>query len=60
MGDDSEIQAKGIGRIDLEDRYFNNVLFVPDISATLISSYQMTHTGTTKRVKFAQDDVYIS
>ena len=27
-GEDSEIQAKGIGRIDLEDGYFNNVLFV--------------------------------
>ena len=31
MGDDSKIQAKGIGRIDLEDGYFNNVLFVPDL-----------------------------
>ena len=26
MGDDSEIQAKGIGRIDLEYPYFNNVI----------------------------------
>ena len=31
MGDDSEIQAKGIGGIDLEDGYFNNVMFVPDL-----------------------------
>ena len=31
MGDDSEIQAKGVGRIDLEYGYFNNVLFVHDI-----------------------------
>ena len=34
MGDDSEIQAKGIGRIDLEDGYFNNVLFVPNLSVS--------------------------
>ena len=27
MGDDLEIQAKRIGMIDLEDGYFNNVLF---------------------------------
>ena len=60
MGDDSEIQAKGIGGIDLEDGYFNNVLFVPNIAANLISFYQMTHTCTTKRVTFTQNDVDIS
>ena len=44
-GDDSYIQAKGIGRIDLEDRYFNNVLFVPDLAVSQQSVYQNTHTG---------------
>ena len=34
MGDDSEIHAKGIVKIDLEDGYFNNVLFVPDLATT--------------------------
>ena len=57
MGDDSKIQAKGIDRIDLEDWYFNNVLFVLDLVANLLSVYQMTHTGTTKRVTFTQNDV---
>ena len=59
MGDDSEIQAKGIGRIDLEDGYFNNVLFVPDIEANLLSVYQMDHTGESKRVTFTPDTVEI-
>ena len=35
-GDDSEIQAKGIGRIDLDDGYFNNVLFVPNLAVNLL------------------------
>ena len=60
MGDDLEIQAKGIRKIDLEDGYFNNVLFVPDIAVKLLSVYQMTYIGTIKRVNFTQNDVDIS
>ena len=60
MGDDSDIQAKGIGRIDLEYGYFNNVLFVPDLEANLLSFYQMTHNGVDKRVEFTQNYVDIS
>ena len=41
MGDDSDIHAKGIGRIDPQDWYFNNVLFVPDLAMNLLSLYQM-------------------
>ena len=58
-GDDSEIQAKGIGRIDLEDGYFNNVLFVPNLVANLISVYQMTHIGESKILTFTPDTVEI-
>ena len=43
MGDDALSQAKGVGRIDLEDGYFNNVLFVLDLEENLLSVYQMTH-----------------
>ena len=57
MGDDSEIQAKWIYRIDLEDGYFNNVLFVSDIVVKLRAVYQMTHNGTDKRLTFTQNDV---
>ena len=60
MGDDSEIQAKGIGKIDLKDGYFNNLLFVPNLAANLLSVYQMRDNGTTKGVKFTQNDVEIS
>ena len=60
MGNDSKIQAKGIGMIDLDDGYFNNVLFVPNLAAKLLSMYQMTHTGEAKRVTFTPDTVEIT
>ena len=39
MGDDSEIQTKGIGRIDLEHGYFSDVLYVPYIEEKMLSFY---------------------
>ena len=60
MGDDSKILAKGIDRNNFDNGYFNNVLYVPDLAANLLSVYQMTHTGFSKRVIFAQYDVDIS
>ena len=60
MGDDSEIQTKGIGRIDLEHGYFSDVLYVPDLAANFFSAYQMTHIGEAKRVTFTPDMVEIA
>ena len=40
MGDDSEIQTKGIGRIDLEHGFFSAMLYVPDLAENLMSVYQ--------------------
>ena len=60
MDDDFEIPSKGIGKIDMDNGHFNNVLCVPDIAAILLSIYQMTHIGTYKRVTFTQNDVHIS
>ena len=36
------------------------MLFVLDLAANLLSVYQMTHTGATKRVKFTPNAVEIS
>ena len=60
MGDDPEIPTKWIGRINLDNGYFNNVLYVLDLAANLLSVYQMTHIGSTKRVPFTKDDMEIS
>ena len=59
MGDDFELQTKGIGRIDLDHGFFNDVLYVPDLAANLLLVYQMTHTGEPKRVIFIPDSVEI-
>ena len=46
--------------IDLDDGYFNNVLFVLDLAAKLLSVYQMNHTGEAKRVTFTPDTMEIA
>ena len=45
MGDDSEIQTKRIGRIDLKHGYFSDVLYVPYLVENLLLDCQMTHIG---------------
>ena len=52
MRDDSELQTKGTGRIDLEHGYFSDVLYVPDLATNFLSVYHMTHIGYPKRVTF--------
>ena len=44
MGDGPNIQAKGVGRINLDNGYFNNVLYVLELIDNMLSVYQMTHT----------------
>ena len=46
--------------INLEDGYFNNVLYVPDLEANMLSVYQMKHTGESKRVTFTPYEVEIA
>ena len=60
MGDESKIPTKGIVRIDLDNGYFNNVLYVFDLASNLLFVYQMTHIGTTKILTVTQNDLEIS
>ena len=39
---------------------FNNVLYVLGLASNLLSVYQMTHTGSLKKVIFSPDDVEIT
>ena len=59
LGDDPIIDSLGNGRIDLDHGKFNNVLYVSVLSSDLLSVYQMTHTGSPKKVIFSPDDVEI-
>ena len=60
MGDDSTIISEGQGTVDLENEFFSNVLYVPSLASSLLSVYQMTHTGVPKRVSFSPNDVEIT
>ena len=59
MGDDSLIDSLGKGRIDLDHGKFNNVLCVPGLASNILLVYQMTHTGSPKKVIFSTNDVEI-
>ena len=60
LGDDSLTESLGKGRIDLDHGKFNNVLYVPGLASDLLSVYQMTHTGSPKKVIFSPDEVEIT
>ena len=51
---------EGIGRIELENCFFGDVLYVQDLAAKLMSVYHMTHRGEPKRVTFTLDMVDIT
>ena len=59
MGDDTQIQAVGKGSVQFEHGVFKNVLYVPSLEANLLFVYQMTHTGSPKRVVFEPDTIDI-
>ena len=59
MGNNSKVQTKGKGSIKLEHGRFKYVLFVPSLASNMLSVYQMTHTGSPKRVIFGPDSVKI-
>ena len=60
LGDESLTDSLGKGRIDLDHGKFNNVLYVLGLASNLLSMYQMTHTGSPKKVIFSSDDVEIT
>ena len=60
LGDDYVTNSLGKGRIDLDNGSFNNVLYVPGLASNILSVYQMTHTGSPKKVIFSPNDVEIT
>ena len=45
--------------MQFEDGSFENVLHIPRLSVNLLSVYQMTHTGSGRKVEFTPDSVSI-
>jgi hypothetical protein len=60
MGDNSSFKVKNKGRIELTNGSFENVLHVPKLYVNLLSVYQMTNSGTGKKVIFKKNyvDIY--
>jgi hypothetical protein len=60
VGDNSLVDVIGKGRIELTNGSFENVLHVPKLFVNLLSVYQMTNSGTRKRVIFTPNamDIY--
>ena len=54
------VSNKGKGSVKLEHGRFKDVLFVPSLDSNLLSVYQMTHTGSPKRVIFGPNLVEIT
>ena len=59
MGNNSQVQAKGKGSIKLEHGRFKDVLYVPSLASNMLSVYEMTPSGSPKRVIFGPDSVEI-
>ena len=60
MGDNSHIPVASRGSIKIQHGEFKKVLYVPSLATSLLSVYQMTHTGSPKQVVFGPDLVEIS
>ena len=52
MGDDSQIPVEERGSVKAKHGELKNALYVPSLAANMLSVYQMTHTGSPKRVTF--------
>eukprot|EP00253_Pinus_taeda_P015819 PITA_15819 len=59
MRDNSAVAASGQGRVQFEDGSFENVLHIPRLSVNLPSVYEMTHTGSGRKVEFTPDSMRI-
>jgi hypothetical protein len=59
MGDDSSIEVVGKGRVELDRGSFENVLDVPKLFVNLLSMYQITHSGSGKKVQFTPNSMSI-
>ena len=63
MGNNSKVQMKGKGSINLKHGKFKDVIYVPSLATNMLYIYHMTHTGSPKRAIFCHDLVemtYIS
>jgi hypothetical protein len=59
MGDDSLVDVIKKGRVELDHISFENVLHIPQIFMNMILVYQITHSGSSKKLEFTPESVSI-
>jgi hypothetical protein len=60
LGDATPANVCEEGIVDLEGGCFTNVLHVPSLSTNLLLIYQITHSGSRRKVEFTPDSVVIA
>ena len=45
VGNDTQVEVEGKWQVEMENREFKDVLYVPNLSSNLFSIYQITHYG---------------
>jgi len=59
IGDVRSLNIVGSKRVQLDDGHFYDVLCVPSISYSLLSTYHITHIGEGKKINFSHHQVVI-
>ena len=55
VGNDTQVDVKGKGQIEMENGELKDVLYVPNLSTNLLSIYQITLYGGGNKVEFLPD-----
>ena len=59
IGNNTVMTVCGKGTVCIQDDTFDDVLYVPSLSANLLSVYQISHSGSGKTVVFTPDSFFI-
>ena len=59
MVDNTKMEVKGKGNVEMENGEFQNVLYLPNLSSNLLSIYQISHLKDGHIVEFLPGSVQL-